>query len=130
MRRRFSYNIWCAVTGNPLIVPSAIEDRLITALYLKPSQNSLLILLQDILLQARLRMSFEHDGAPVLVGRPVTEYLNFQYPNCWIGRRGPQVWPAWSPDHPPLDIYLCGHMKDTVRCAGTNCTQQTLCVAT
>jgi hypothetical protein len=106
VRHRFSDSIWYAVTGNPLILPSAFEDRLIAAFYVKPSHKSLFISLQDIPLQTTSRMSFEHDRAPTFVGRPVTDYLNFQYPNYWIDRCGPQVWPARSPDHPPLDI--CG----------------------
>ena len=31
-----------------------------------------------------------------------------------IGRFGPEVWPARSPDLTPLDYILWGHMKDTV----------------
>jgi hypothetical protein len=42
------------------------------------------------------------------------EFLNNNYTNRWIGRRGPIAWPARSPDLNPLDFYLWGHLKTIV----------------
>jgi hypothetical protein len=38
--------------------------------------------------------------------RYVTEYLNEQLTDRWIGRRGPQNWPLRSPDLTPLDFHV------------------------
>lgn len=60
------------------------------------------------------RRYFQHDGAPIHFTRPVTDYLNTQYPGRWIGRNGPLLWPARSPDLTPLDYFLWGYIKEIV----------------
>ena len=54
---------------------------------------------------------FKQDGAPPHYGIEVRQYLNQLLPNAWIGRRGLVEWPPRSPDLPPLDFYLWGHLK-------------------
>ena len=54
------------------------------------------------------------DGAPAHFSRVAREFLNNNYTNRWIGRRGPIAWPARSPDLNPLDFYLWGHLKTIV----------------
>jgi hypothetical protein len=44
----------------------------------------------------------------------MTEYLNEQFPDRWIGPGGPQNWPPRSPDITPLDFYVWGFMKNIV----------------
>ena len=44
----------------------------------------------------------------------VRNHLNVTYSNRWIGRRGPVLWPAWSPDLTSLDHFLWGSMKSMV----------------
>ena len=56
-------------------------------------------------------MYFQHDGAPPHYTIRVREFLNEIFPNRWLGRGGPVVWPPRSPDLTPLDYYLWGHMK-------------------
>jgi hypothetical protein len=41
----------------------------------------------------------------------ITQYLNWRYGNCWIGRRKPHAWPPHSPDLTPLDFYFQGYIK-------------------
>jgi len=36
------------------------------------------------------------------------------FPNRWIGRDGPTLWPPRSPDITPLDFFLWGYVKDKV----------------
>jgi len=59
-------------------------------------------------------MYFQHDGAPPHSSRNVQNLLNAIYPNKWIGRGGPQNWPARSPDLTPLDFFLWGHLKNYI----------------
>ena len=44
-------------------------------------------------------------------GIQVRRFLDQQFPDAWIGRRGPVEWPPRSPDLSPLDFYLWGHLK-------------------
>ena len=57
---------------------------------------------------------FQQDGAPPHWGLRVRQYLDQHFPNQWIGRDGPHVWPPRSPDLTPLDFFLWGYVKDRV----------------
>ena len=45
-------------------------------------------------------MYFQHDGAALHFSREVRNFLNYRFPGLWIGRGGPHIWPARSPDLP------------------------------
>jgi hypothetical protein len=66
--------------------------------------------MEDVPLETKRGISFEHDGAPPHFGRQDTDYLNQRYENRWIGR-GPVPWPPRSPDLSPLDFLLRGPVK-------------------
>lgn len=55
-------------------------------------------LLEHLPLEASLEMWFQHDGAPAHFSVVLREYTNTNYGDRWIGRGGPVVWPARSPD--------------------------------
>lgn len=58
---------------------------------------------------------FMQDGAPAHYYRSVINYLNSNFPNRWIGRRGSLLeWPPRSPDLTPCDFFLWGHVKEIV----------------
>ena len=57
---------------------------------------------------------FQLDGAPAHWGLMVRETLHAEFPDRWIGRDGPIVWPARSPDITPLDFFLWGYVKAKV----------------
>lgn len=40
--------------------------------------------------------------------------MDLVFPNRWIGRDGPILWPPRSPDLTPLDFFLWGYLKDKV----------------
>ena len=111
---RFSVNIWCGVLNNRLIGPFVFQERLTSERYLLFLQNELPELLEDVPLQNRVDMWFQHDGAPPHFGVNVREYLHNTFANRWIGRGGPVGWPPRSPDLTPFDYYLWGHMKSLV----------------
>lgn len=71
-------------------------------------------LLENVALEDRVNMWFQHDGAPTHFGNIVREHLNAMFGQHWIGRRGPTPWPPRSPDLTPLDFYVWGRMKDLV----------------
>ena len=59
-------------------------------------------------------MYFQQDGHPAHYARVVTDYLHLTFPQRWIGRNGPILWPPRSPDLTPLDFFLWGYVKDKV----------------
>lgn len=113
-QHRFSVNIWCGVLNNLLIGPFVFQEHLTSERYLFFLQNELPGLMEDVPLQNRVNIWFQHDGAPPHFGINVRTYLNNNFANRWIGRGGPVLWPPRSPDLTPLDYYLWGHMKSLV----------------
>ena len=61
---RFSVNVWCAVLDDQLIGPFFLEGRLTGEAHLRFLQEELPRLLEDVPLNKRGRMYFQHDGAP------------------------------------------------------------------
>ena len=65
-------------------------------------------MLENVPLQVRQRLWFQHNGTPVHFALDVREYLNNVFPNLCIGRGGPVQWPPRSPDLNPMDFLLSG----------------------
>ena len=57
---------------------------------------------------------FQQDGAPAHYAHCVREWLDINFKDKWIDRRGPFEWPARSPDLSPMDFFLWGVLKDMV----------------
>lgn len=83
-------------------------------MYLNFLQNELPLLLADVPLRTRAELIFQHDGAPAHFSRRVREFLNAHYPDRWMGRGGPIIWPARSPDLNVLDYFVWGHIKNLI----------------
>jgi len=77
-------------------------------------QDELPAFLENVPLQTRRQMYYQHDGAPPHFSRVVRQYLNHKFPTRRIGRGGAQNWPSRSPDLNPLDYHLWGYMKAMV----------------
>ena len=73
------------------------------------------MLLENLTLQRRMNMLYQHDGAPLHFTNAVRDHLNVTFPDRWMGRNGPILWPARSPDLTPLDYFLWGHIKDSLQ---------------
>ncbi|GBP60453.1 hypothetical protein EVAR_37489_1 [Eumeta japonica] len=82
--------------------------------YLNFLQNDLPELLEDVPLSDVQNMWFKNYGCPAHYIRPIREYLNEEYPERWIGRLGPVLWPPRSPDLNLLDFFYWGRLKDRV----------------
>jgi hypothetical protein len=82
--------------------------------YLQFLQEQLPVLLQNVPLQLRANMGFQHDGAPPHKARIVQQYLNKTYGGNWIGINGPVLLTPKSPDLIPLDFFLWGTLKNRV----------------
>ena len=113
-QRKFGFNVWCGVLGSTILGPFIFENTLTGISYLNFLQNSFQDMLDDINLETRASMWFQHDGAPPHNQINVRNYLNQEYPNSWIGRNGPIAWPPRSPDLSVLDFFLWGMVKNKV----------------
>lgn len=113
-QHRFGVNVWAAVIGRTFIGPFYLPDNLNGDNYLEFLQNDLPNILDDIPLNVRENIIFQNDGCPAHFRLAVREFLDQTFPNRWIGRNGPILWPARSPDLTPLDFHVWGRMKDLV----------------
>jgi len=96
------------------IGPYFLPPRLNGELYADFLINELPVLLENVPLRARETLIFQHDGAPAHFSRRVREILNERFPDRWMGRGGPIIWPARSPDLNVLDYFIWGHIKALV----------------
>jgi len=76
----FSVNVWCVVLDDQLIGPFFLEGRLTGEAYLRFLQKELPRLLEDVPLNKRGRMYFQHDGASPYSSCEVTNFLNYRFP--------------------------------------------------
>lgn len=114
-QQRFSINVWAGIIVNDYIVgPTILPDRLNRFNYLAFLRNTLPDLLDNagVPPEVRQTMWLHHDGAPAHYALIVREYLNETFPGRWIGRGGPVLWPARTPDLNPLDFFMWGHLRD------------------
>lgn len=104
-------NVWAGILGNHIVGPIFYEDNLTGEMYLNMLQEVIVPTIIDIAendpeLDPE-NIFFMQDGAPPHFARPVRDFLDHEFPNKWIGRRGFIEWPARSPDLTPLDFF-CG----------------------
>ncbi|KYN12438.1 hypothetical protein ALC57_15405, partial [Trachymyrmex cornetzi] len=75
-------------------------------MYLEFLENNLPAYLENVPLAVRLNLWYQQDGAPAHYARIIRMFLNQRFPNRWIGRGGPVLWPPRSPDLNSLDFFL------------------------
>jgi len=109
----FSVNVGCAVLDDQLIGPFILEGRPTGEENLRFLQEELPRLLENVPLNKRGRMFFQHDGAPHS-SREIRNFLNYRFPERWIGCGGPHNWPNRSTDLSPLDSSEWGWIKELV----------------
>lgn len=115
-RRQYSkkINVWCAISYSGIIGPYFFESNLNQHTYLHMLNTFFHDHLNDIPLVDRRKLFFQQDGCPAHSTRIVREWLNQQFGDKWIGRNGPNQWPARSPDLTMMDFHLWGYLKENV----------------
>jgi hypothetical protein len=113
-QRPWTVNVWCGIIGNKLIGPHIIEGTLNGQMYRDILENELPTLLEDLSLEVRQNMWFQHDGCPAHYSMVAREVLDRDFNGRWIGRAGPVNWPARSPDLTSPDFFLWGYLKEKV----------------
>jgi hypothetical protein len=99
--------VWCSVIGGQLIGPYIFPQRLSGEIYSSFLQDELPAILEDVPLQTRWQIYYQHDGVPPQFSQVVRQYLNHKFRNRWIGRGCTQNWPPRSPDLTPSDYHVC-----------------------
>jgi hypothetical protein len=108
-------NVWAGILGDCIIGPFFIEGNLTAEVYLELLRENIVPAIARVVEEGpQFEPIFQQDGAPPHFGRAVRAYLDAQFPQRWIGRRGPKEWPPRSPDLTPLDFFLWGHLKSVV----------------
>ncbi|XP_071642155.1 uncharacterized protein [Temnothorax longispinosus] len=111
---RWSINVWAGIKANRIIGPYILPPRLTGEVYARFLEHELPGLLEDVPLREREELIFQHDGAPAHFSRQARNVLDARYPGRWMGRGGPIIWPARSPDLNVLDYFVWGYIKDLV----------------
>lgn len=105
---QFKINYWAGIINGQIIGPFELPGHLNGESYLEFLRTSLPNLIQDVPEELRSSMWLQNDGCPAHFAVNVRRYLDQAYPNRWIGRLGPILWPPRSPDLNPLDFFLLG----------------------
>ncbi|KAJ8867901.1 hypothetical protein PR048_031709 [Dryococelus australis] len=84
----FDLKVWCGIIGDSLIGPYMLPSRFFHSCW------------------KTFHLGFDNN-----FGAHVQEYVDTTFPGEWIGRGGPRLWPARSPDLTPLDFYLWSAVK-------------------
>lgn len=113
-QRQFKVNVWAGLFHNQFIGPYVLPDRVNSENFLEFLETSFPELMEEVPLNLRHNMWFQLDGCPAHYGRRVRNWLRENFPERWIGRGGPALWPPRSPDLTPLDFFLWGTLKEIV----------------
>lgn len=87
--------------GDRFLSLVVLPNQLKNGAYLNFMQNTMYDFLNDILLNQRQQMWFQHDGATAYFSIIVREHLH-----RWVGRSELVLWPVRSPDLNTLDFFL------------------------
>src|ERR1700712_925566 len=110
---RETINVWCGILDTQIIGPYFFEGNMNGEKYFQLLENFLIPALDEIPLNTRRRIIFQHDGALYHKNDRVIELLSQHFVE-FIGNRGNIPWPACSPDLTPLDFFLWGALKNEV----------------
>lgn len=111
---QFKINYWTGILSGIIIGPFELPGNLTGQSYLEFLQNDLPNLLEEVPEELRESYWLQNDGCPAHYAVSVRAFLNNTYPDRWIGRLGPILWPPRSPDLNPLDFFYWGCLKEEV----------------
>jgi len=118
--------VWCGVIGDQLSGPYIFPHHLTGDIYANILQDELPALLENVPLQTRRQMYYQHDRAPPHFSQVIRQYLNHKFPNRWIGCGGAQNSPPRSLDLNPLDYHVWGYMNAMVYAHKVNMREELL----
>ena len=104
-------NVWMGLSSTRIYVPFFLPGNINGELYLDMLEKCFL---PQLTRNVFSNVIFQQDGAPAHYHRKVREFLDRTFTGRWLGRCGPLVWAARSPDLTPLDFFAWGHLKTAV----------------
>lgn len=109
-------NVWAGIFNDQIVGPFFIDGNLDGPTYLQLLEDAVIPRVVHLIEEDEEDFDpiFQQDGAPPHYALAVRAYLDYEFPERWIGRRGSIEWPARSPDLSPLDFFLWGHLKSIV----------------
>ncbi|XP_064463674.1 uncharacterized protein LOC135374662 [Ornithodoros turicata] len=112
---KWSFNVWAGKFNGRMLGPVYYTENLTGQRYVQEIlMKTVSDFLDELPLNERSRVWFQHDGAPPHSSSKATDFLRSHFGEKWIGRHGPVPWPPRSPDITPLDFFLWGRIKDSV----------------
>lgn len=108
---RYRFNVWAGIFRGRFVGPYIFEGNLTARKYLRILGQFIEPIADDLPLNQGT-VYFQQDGAPCHNARIVSDFMNREFGNQWLGNQGPVLWPPRSPDITPLDFYLWGRIKD------------------
>jgi len=121
---RFGFNVWVALLENRVLAYEVYEDNLNAELYLSILERNIINYIDNLPLQARERIYYQHDEAPSHNAGIVVNCLNTNFGEKWIANNGPIRWPARSPDLSPLDFNFWGVLKNIIYSKRNNTVEE------
>ncbi|XP_071056990.1 uncharacterized protein [Onthophagus taurus] len=109
---RFGFNVWVALLNNEVLAYQIYQENLNAERYLNILTNHIERYVDGLPLRDAEKLYFQHDGAPAHTARRITDFLNINFEDNWIGSSGNHRWPPRSPDLTPLDFFLWGYIKN------------------
>ena len=103
--------VWIGVSASGLVGPFFFEGTVTGDSYVSMLNNNFLPSVENWPLG---EMWFQQDGAPPHYSIAARNWLNDNFQNRWIGRRGSIEYPPRSPDLTPADFFLWGVLKNSV----------------
>jgi len=113
-QRSFKTNVWCGIFKNRIIGPFFFHHNLSSNDYLEFLNVNISNFLDNITLDIRNKIYYQHDGAPIHSTLQVRNWLDTHFNGKWIGRFSDNPWPPRSPDLTPCDFFLWGYLKEKV----------------
>lgn len=110
---RFSFNCWCGIVNNRVLLVHFYQGHLNTERYLEILEILRNEINNNLPVAERQNLIFQQDGAPAHNSHRTRDYLNEHF-RPWIGTNGQTKWPPRSPDLTPLDFFLWGYVKNLV----------------
>ena len=124
-QQRFSINVWTGIVDGRSIGPYLLPTHLTCHTYLSFLQEVLGELLEDVSLDMRRRLWFEHDGAPPQFAGSVRDDLNRCFGQMDRPRR-PDCMASAISGFNATRFFLWGHMKSLVYLTTVNTVEDLL----
>jgi len=122
-QHRFSVSVWCGVIGDQMIGPYIFPQRVTGDIYASVLQDELPALFENVPLQTRRQMYYQHNGPPPHFSKAVSES---QIPKSidWSWRCTELVTTVTKSE--PIRLSCVVYMKATVYARKVNTTEELL----